>query len=136
MLYDLYGAPPPPGSLLESVFMILSKRRQEQELLRTRVLVEAMLAPHVEKKGSTLSEAFGDYADTLFPFLRHKRTKSSEDAKKALKQWTDRHALRVKPIWNAMKDGPAKKMQSRLRKGADRVAKLEHERKGKRSRRI
>ena len=58
MLYDLYGRPPPAGSLLESVFMVLAKRRQEQELLRTRVLVEAVLAPHVEKKGPGLSEAF------------------------------------------------------------------------------
>lgn len=115
--------------------MVLAKRKQEQELLRTRVLVEAALAPHVEKKGGGLSEAFSDYMDAMFPFLRGTRTAKEELARQALKQWTDRGPLRVKPLWDVAR-GSTKRFHSKLRKGAERVAQIEAERKAGKRRRI
>lgn len=115
--------------------MVLSKRRQEQELLRTKVLVEATLAPHVEKKGPGLSEAFAEYADSMFPFLKKTKTDKNELQREALKHWTSKGPLKVVPLWQANK-GSTKAFYSKLRKGAERVAQIEAERKAGKRRRI
>lgn len=122
MLYDLSQAPPEPGSLLESAFLVLTKRRQEQEFLRTRVLAEATLAPHLEGD-SKISETFDDYMNSMFPYLRHQTTRSETDMKKALKQWTGRTAFKVKPLWQAS-DSP-KRFRSSLQRGKEKIAKME-----------
>jgi len=133
MLYDLAQAPPEPGSLLESVFLVLSKRRQEQEFLKTRVMVESTLAPHLEGE-SKISETFSDYMNAMFPYLKHQGQDKDRDMKKALKQWTDRTAFKVKPLWEA-KDKPAR-FRSSLKRGQERVAERERLRKTGMARRI
>ena len=136
MLYDLYGQPPEPGSLLESVFMLISKRRQEQELLKTRVLVEATLAPHFENKSDMLTQTFKDYMDAMFPFFKKERGQKVEEEKVVLKEWSDKGPLKVEPLWNKDAQGTTKRFMSKLRKGAERVAQIEADRKSGRNRRI
>ncbi len=46
MLYDLASEPPPPGSLLGSVFTFITERRQEAEYFKTKALIAASLAAH------------------------------------------------------------------------------------------
>jgi hypothetical protein len=133
MLYDLASAPPERGSLLESLFLVLSKRRQEQEFLKTRVLAEAMLAPHIEGKGR-LTETFDDYANAMFPYLQSEKEKKEKLAADALKQWTDQKVLKVRPLWRA-KEG-ARGLKSRLALGAERVKNAEEARRTGKLRRI
>lgn len=122
MLYDLAQAPPEPGSLLESVFLVLTKRRQEAEFLQTRVIVEAALAPHLEGK-SKISDTFNDYLNAVFPWFRLHKGKTEKDMADALKQWVGKKALRVRPLWqNSQKP---KRIQSSLARGREKVEERE-----------
>lgn len=134
MLYDLAQAPPEQGSLLESVFLVLAKRRQEQEFLRTRVLIEATLAPHLEK--STVSEAFGDYFDSMFPYLGSEKTVKTEDLQReALEHWVGKGPLTVKPI-GMPADQKRSQVRSALQRSAARVAAAEDARRAGTLRRL
>lgn len=114
--------------------MILAKRRQEQTFLKTRALVEATLAPHVENKKS-FAQALEDYANAMFPYLQRSRVDRDELAKKALKEWTSKIAFRVKPLWQA-NHGTIKAFRSKLRRGAERVQEIEAARRSGKQRRI
>lgn len=116
MLYDLAREPPEPGTLLESVFLLIAKMRQESRFLETRLLVEAALRPHVEDSNS-FQKAYQDYTDSLFPFAAKDRRKESQSVKEALGQWTSHKALRVRPIGG----GSGKSLHSRLKRAAGKV---------------
>ena len=120
MVYDMTDEPPPAGSLLESLFLLITKRRQEADYLKTRVLISAMREERLEK--NVLQEDFEDYLEASFPY--HKSTKEKKDIqeKGALKEWIGKGALKVKPIWRA-KDNKA--LVSRLRRGVERTKKSE-----------
>ena len=76
MLYELSGQSPEPGSLLESIFVMIAKRRQEAEYYKTKTLVAAILADKIDDGGRRLSEAMDLYRDSLFPYLASETTKS------------------------------------------------------------
>jgi hypothetical protein len=104
---------------------VISKRRQEQEFLRTRVLVEAALAPHLEG-GGKVSETFKDYANAMFPFLQGEKKKTVAMQKEALENWVSKGAMAVKPLWRSQEG--AKGWRSKLRKGAEAIKKREDQR--------
>lgn len=131
MLYDLASEPPRPGSLLESVFLIMTKRRQEAEYFKTKSLIAASL-PISESGAKMLNEALDEYRSRLFPFLAEEKKKLDKDTKKALKQWTDK-VLKIRPLWRAQDN---KGVVSRLRKGAERTRKAEDLRRKHRHQRI
>ena len=124
MLYDLSDGPPPMGSLLESVFLLLVKRRQETELLKINALIAAVLAPHQEK--NALSDTMKDLVNSMFPFIN--KTEEDNVAKKALKEWAGKVAFKVRPLWRAQDD---KHLVSKLRKGSEQIQKSEEKRKTK-----
>lgn len=132
MMYDLAEAPPQPGSLLESVFRIVSKRRQEAQFYQTKAIIAAVLTTASDNT-KTLEEALDDYKNALFPFLEGEKAKETAVAKDALRQWAERVAFKVKPLWRANEQ---KGFISRLRKGAERVKRLEEGRRRTRHRRI
>lgn len=66
--YDKYEGPPATNSPLESLFMLVSIRRMEAELLSTRALVHASMMTPDSKPDPTI-KAFQDYADKILPFL-------------------------------------------------------------------
>lgn len=124
MLYDLSQAPPERGSLLESVFLVLSKRRMEAEVLRTRVLVEATLAPHLEGK-TKLPELFNDYVETMFPFFKGQKGATEKLMREALKQWTSKGNLRVKRMPSTQSYQKFKSSIERTKKKVQEWEKLE-----------
>lgn len=132
MLYDTAGGPPEPGSLLESVFLLMAKKRREAEFFRTKLLVEAMLAPHAEDSGG-LNKALDAYRAAMFPFLESEQEREAAETKKLLDHWVSRKAFRVKPLWRA---SDSRGIVSRLRRGAERVKMIEESRKRTRHRRI
>lgn len=134
MLYDLASGPPEPGSLLESVFLLLSLRRREAELFQTDALVTAILAAGSDKF-DPVERALEAYKNAMFPFLEAERGKKSDMAKEALKQWTSHVALRVRPLWTAY-DGRTKRMHSQLKKGVERTQQAEELRRQKRHTRL
>ena len=123
--------PPDPGSLLESALLLLTKKRMEAKYFETRLLVEAILAPHTE--GNGLQEAMENYTDAMFPFLAKQRTSKEEQAKACMKQWVDHKVLKVTPIY---RPSDHKRFASRLKRGAENIKKQEAERKATSHRRI
>jgi len=134
MLYDLASGPPEPGSLLESVFLLISLRRRESELFQTEAMITAILSAGSDKF-EPIEEALRAYKDSMFPFLEAEKMKRGDMAKAALKQWTDHVAFKVKPLWTAY-DGRTKKMHSQLRRSAERTQQAEELRRQKRHTRI
>lgn len=126
MYYDV-GGRPEPGSLLESVLMIVANRRQEAEFLKSLALVKA----------STKDESLGDtlklYSDTVFPYLEGQKKRKEMDAKEALKQWTAHRALKVQPLYRPSGN---RAVVSKLRRGAERLKRSEEERRSKKHWRI
>jgi len=111
--------------------MVITKRRQEAEFLKTRALIEAIQAPHVEK--SNLQEAFQDYSDSVFPYMQKMTTREEQDVKQALERWTSQVAFNVKPLWRANEH---KSIYSRLKKGAQKIKEAEMSRRIHKHRRI
>jgi len=132
MLYDLSNGAPEPGSLLESVCLLIAKKRREADFFRTKLLVEATLAPHA-KDSSGLSKSFEAYRESMFPFLGTEFKKDDEQSKKLLNHWVGKKAFRIKPLWRA---SDTRGIRSRLKRGAERVKHLEESRKLTRHRRI
>ena len=133
MLYDLAAEPPPPGSLLEFAFLLLTKRRQEAHYFQTQAIIASVLAT-VSKKDEALKEALDAFKDSLFPFLTAEKKKQDVDHKKILKHWTENvTAMKIRPVWRA--EGQ-RGMLSKLRKGRQKVTDLEEERKTRKWRRI
>lgn len=133
MLYDLAQAPPEQGSLLESVFLVLTKRRQEQEFLKARVMVEATLAPHLEGK-SKISDTFNDYMNAMFPYLAQQKSTQEDEMHQTLKKWTAGRAFKIKPLWEA-KERPAR-FKSSLVRGRQKVEERERLRKEGKAKKI
>lgn len=126
MLYDLATEPPEPGTLLESAFLLMAKKRQEIRFHETRFLAEAAMRPHVED-GKSFQEAYQDYADAIFPFTARDRELEKTKAKDIMQQWTSHKALRVKPLWRPQEH---KGIISRMKKAAQKVVDNESKRRG------
>lgn len=123
MLYDLANSPPEPGSLLESVLLLMAKKKREAEFFQAKLMVEAMLAPHAESTDGLL-KAYESYREAMFPFLGSELNKEKVEAKKLLDHWVGKKAFSVKPIWQV---GNNKGFASKLRRGAARVKEKEAE---------
>ena len=96
MLYDLADGPPEPGTLLESLFILVTKRRLEAQYLGTRLIMEASLAPHM--KENKLSDTNSMYLGAMFPHVFKKQKSKDEQAKEAMKHWVGRGPLVVTPL--------------------------------------
>jgi hypothetical protein len=125
MLYDLSDGPPPPGSLLESVFLLIAKRRQEAQFFATKILMEAAIIPHVKDQGDVLAKTYEAYRDAMFPFLAGETKRAAKSTKKQLEQWTKTGPLRVRPLWRPQDSSG---LISRLKRGAAKVEQQEAER--------
>jgi hypothetical protein len=132
MLYDQSVALPQSGSPLESVFILLAKKRQEAEYYKTKLMVASNLAPHSEEGAKMLSGAWDDYRDAVFPFLAGQKSKKDDEARKVLNWWGKR-MLKIRPLWRA---NERKGIVSKLRKGMERVKKSEQLRRWHPHRRI
>lgn len=123
MLLDTANGPPPPGSLLESVLILVVQRRQKADILRTRVVVEAILAQTV--KSVRFDQTFQELVDTVLPYLKVVQAREEQSAKDVLKEWSQQR-LAVRPLWQANRSSS---LMSKLRRGAERLKATELERK-------
>ena len=85
---------------------------------------------------STVSEAFGDYFDAMFPYLgSEKKVNKDELAHAALDHWVGKGPLVVKPI-GMPADQKRAQVRSSLQRSAARVAAAEDARRAGRLRRL
>lgn len=134
MLYDLADGPPAPGSLLESLYLLTAKRRQEAELRKTEALAMAAAAPHMKDGGKLLSDALEEYRKVLMPFLASVRDAKEKNQKALLEHWTEKRAFKVRPL--SPFGGDHHKVVSKLRKGVEKVRASEERRRTTPHRRI
>ena len=133
MLYEKTVQIPEPGSLLESILLLVILRRREAELCQTEALVTAAAAAHTGQY-DLISKTFKSYKNALLPFLETEKKKTEDEIKKALNQWIEGGPLKVRPLWMAPRE--SRKFHSTLRKTAERVKEMEAERKRSRYTRI
>lgn len=132
MLYDLADSPPDSGSLLESVFLLMAKKRREADFFQTKLMVEATLAPHAESADG-LKKAYDSYREAMFPFLSSEMDKEKEESKKLLKHWVDKRAFSIKPLWRAE---DRRGFVSKLRRSAEKIKEAEEKRQKQKRMRI
>ena len=71
IVYDLQHEPPPPGSPLESVFILVWQMRQDIEYYAHRVLVQAAI--EIKDGGKAAADAWQKYTDVFFPHVKGRR---------------------------------------------------------------
>jgi len=133
MLYDLAAVPPEPGSLLESVFMLVSLRRREAELYSLETLMNAVVLAGSESDDySLLDQSFRAFKDALFPFIEAERLRQDKETREVLEYWS-KQVFRVKPLWIA---GANKRRKAYQQRGVEAAERAELMRQQKHHRRI
>jgi ACT domain-containing protein len=93
MLYDLATEPPEPGTLLESVFLLVSLRRREAELLQTEAIVTAV-ASAPSGQIDLIRSALKEYKNSVFPFLEAERKKLYSQLRRGMEKTKQAEELR------------------------------------------
>ena len=102
LLLQTLQAPPPSGSLQESVLILLLMRLESIEHAKFRALAQIELDP---KAGV---EAFDEYMKMAFPYLDAIKRRDQQDLMEHLKKEVARGAIQVTPVMPT-------KMKSRLK---------------------
>jgi hypothetical protein len=102
-MYEKMASPPEPGTLMESLILLVWRARQEIQMQQTRALVHAVTAAAAgegnEKEATDqLHKAWSDYLDELFPFQKGKRSNADNAAMGALQRELKRGPLSVTPL--------------------------------------
>jgi|GEM_PF-4710105 len=101
MVYDLRAEPPPPGSPLESVLILVWQMRQEIEYYATRALVQA--AVETDDDGKAVQDAWKDFSEAFFPHIKGKRDMGDKAALAMLMKEVQKGGFRVKPLMPLVK---------------------------------
>lgn len=91
MWYDTIRQIPKRGSLMETVLMMVSLKRQQASLLATRAIVQSTLPEG--KAANAAIKAFQVYYDAQMPFMDRAANSEFEQAKANLMQMV-KHPLR------------------------------------------
>ena len=111
--------------------MLIALRRQDAQIAQTEALVHAVVGA---ASGSVegVNKALTEYRNTVLPFMKGTKERDEAKVKKALKDWTENTAFKVRPLWMATQK--RKQFSSKMRKRVDQVKAAESER-GKKWRR-
>lgn len=123
LAYDQWnrGTLPEPGSLMEMIFLVVWKMRQNIEFQKTRVVVQAQMSQQ-GVEGKLIEKAFEDLRQAFFPFERTEREETIDSLRKALMKEVGRGGLSVKP----MMDLTRAQMRQKLDKGAHALNQRAH----------
>lgn len=105
--------------------MIIAKRRQEATFYQAKMMMEAILAPHIEGAGALAAKSYEAFKDSMLPFLAGESKKATKQTKELLKHWAEKGPMRVKAMW---KPRDATSMFSKLKRGAEKVKQQEEQR--------
>ena len=86
--------------------MVVAHRRQLLEVYKTKVLVQAALAPHMEEGGSkALQESMNKYLEAALPYLQDKTKEEREESKAQLERWVRAGPMKIVPMMPTMSRG-------------------------------
>ena len=111
ILYDKAKKPPQAGSLMEIVFILLWRMRQEIEFQRTRSIVQAVILAGAENS-EDISKAFQVFTDASFPYQPAKE----KEEKLSMKQVLDKEVSKG-PLSLTIMEQPTKSDRAKLKRG-------------------
>jgi len=128
MLYDMQTEPPPPGSPLESIFILVWQMRQDAEYHAVRAVVQSSV--DAGDDGNALQDAWKGFTEHFYPHLKEEQSRYKQAAMARLKKESERGPLAVRPLAPLIKSKLHKKrrkiigaddaVMSRLRQRQDR----------------
>jgi hypothetical protein len=119
VLYEKTSVLPPKGSLREALFLTVWLKRQEAEVLRTRVLAQGIVDLS-EKGAEATADVFKKYAASALPFL----AKSQGDTDKKMKEAMEKEVKKGVIVFNAPQSNPLQQRAKAIRMDAETREKL------------
>ena len=110
--------PPVPGTMVESLMLLVWRARQDIRALETKAIVNAIIIGSQEgtaELNRLLQSSWTDYMDALFPSSKHKSKTQDQKALEFMHQEIKRGPLKVIPLEPLTKGG--KRRQVRKAKG-------------------
>lgn len=99
MLYDKVNVLPPPGSVLDTVFLLVRLERSKASLLEQRAVIQGLIANNPNNTNNATIKAFEAYAEAMLPFLERAKSNDLDDAKKQLAEFVKAPAkIDLKPV--------------------------------------
>lgn len=111
MMYEMMREPPPPGSPLESLMIIVWRMREDIRYHEIRTLVQASIDPD---DGKSTKDAWGELTDVFYPYLKGKRRRDDRAALEFLMREVKKGAFGIRPL--------APLHRSKIRRRAERNA--------------
>lgn len=85
MLYNKSVALPPKGSLREALFLTVELKRQEAEVLKTRVFAQGIVDLS-EKGAEATASVFQKYVAAALPFMKQQQDQTDKKMKEAMER--------------------------------------------------
>jgi ABC-type enterochelin transport system ATPase subunit len=108
LLYDKLAEPPIPGTMLESLMLLVWKARQDIRLYETKAMLNAIMIsnqPAKDELNKLLQESWDAYIDTLYPYSKGKSKTQDQKAIEFMQQEIKRGPLKVTPLEPLTKAG-------------------------------
>lgn len=94
-MYDMMVEPPPPGSPVESIILLVWRMRRDYEYNGVRAIVQAAVNPD---DGKSTQDAWAEYTNAMFPYLGEQKRRSDKAALDYLMKEVARGPLSIKPL--------------------------------------
>jgi hypothetical protein len=100
MAYEMMSEPPTPGTLMESLMLLVWRMRQDVELQRTRALANAIIvsSQQGDSNDKILRESWTAYRDALLPYQKVMTETQDQKAMDFLKREVARGPIKVQPL--------------------------------------
>jgi len=91
---------PPPGSPLESLFLLVWRMRQDIKFYKHQAIVQTAANP---KDGESITKAWARYTDAMFPYQHAELARADQAAMSSLTKVVEQGALTVRPTVTLVK---------------------------------
>lgn len=95
VMYDTAKRHPPPGSPLESMFILVWWMRRDIDYYLARTMVQSAIDPD---EGKSTSEAWKEFTEHFYPYLKGQRKRHDQAAMGALMKEVKKGFMAVRPL--------------------------------------
>lgn len=96
VVYDVLSYPPPRGSYLSTLLMMVRMRREATDLHKTFALTDAARGDTISPED--LKKSLESYLHTAVPFLKKEMEQEDENLARQMREWTRGGPLRVSSL--------------------------------------
>lgn len=100
VMYDTCKRQPPPGSPVESLFILVWWMRRDIDYYMVRVMVQSAVDPD---KGKSTTDAWKDFTEYFYPYLKGQRREHDHQALGSLMREVKKGQLTVRPLMPLVK---------------------------------